>query len=214
MGAVQNTAFKCLRTWDHDPIDVGNIILRMALSNETPSSAAVLKSLLAISSLHRYGLHVQVANLKISALSAMAKASNGSLNKDEAKQHVAAGMLLYSLEVCTMSSSLVGPDFRLNERCDLHRAMQSSIASFEPENELSTFASFAISCIWSDCERTAKLQSPYGFLYLSFRQIDICWYITSIMPLTTTLDTRCFLHVESMDVAYRWSKVRFESCIL
>lgn len=116
MGLVQNTAHKCLRTWDHDPSDVGNIILRMALSNKTPSSAALLKSLLAISSLHRYGLHVEAANFRISALRALATASTGNLNKDEAKQHVAAGMLLYSLEV---SNFLIMRAFIVRECLDL-----------------------------------------------------------------------------------------------
>lgn len=99
MNLVQNTASRSLRTLGHESTHVGNILMRMAMSNDSPSGKAVLQSLLALSSLHRYGIQPQAANLRISALGALATAARGVIGVNEAKQHVAAGMLLYSLEV-------------------------------------------------------------------------------------------------------------------
>jgi hypothetical protein len=75
--------------------------MHVALESNTPSSAAVLRSLLALSSLHRYGVQSQAMELKISSLKALAiaSASEGSFGAKEVMQHVAAGMLLCSFEV-------------------------------------------------------------------------------------------------------------------
>ncbi|KAI4867611.1 hypothetical protein F4820DRAFT_467503 [Hypoxylon rubiginosum] len=103
----QFTASQSLTTFGHDPTKVGNILLRVALTSDTPSAIAVLKSLLALSSLHRYGVQTQAVELKISALKALAAASEGNLGTKEAIQHIAAGMLLCSFEIhqssCTSS---------------------------------------------------------------------------------------------------------------
>jgi hypothetical protein len=72
----------------------------MSLSSNTLSATALLKSLLAFSSLHHHGLQAQALELKISALKALAAASEGiELDSERIVQHVAAGMLLYSFEV-------------------------------------------------------------------------------------------------------------------
>lgn len=72
----------------------------MSLSNDSLSATALLRSLLAFSSLHRHGLQSQACELKISALGALAAASESEeLDTEAAVQHVAAGMLLYSFEV-------------------------------------------------------------------------------------------------------------------
>lgn len=84
---------------------MGNILIRMALVNNSPSTAAVLRSLLALSSLHRSGLQSQAAELKIAALNALSVASNREISAMETIQHVAAGMLLCSYEVCTLDST-------------------------------------------------------------------------------------------------------------
>lgn len=78
---------------------MGEVLARLALAEDTPSAVAVLYSLLALSSLHRYGVQTQAAELKILALRALAAASKGDINSKEAIQHVAAGMLLCSFEV-------------------------------------------------------------------------------------------------------------------
>ncbi|KAJ5675523.1 hypothetical protein N7462_008420 [Penicillium macrosclerotiorum] len=97
--AVQCTASCSLTTFGHDPTDVGNMLIRIALVNNTPSAAAVLRSLLALSSLHRSGLQSQAAELKIGALKALGAALNGEIGKMEKVQHIAAGMLLCSFEI-------------------------------------------------------------------------------------------------------------------
>ena len=73
--------------------------MRIALSSNTSSSAAVLKSLLAFASLHRYGLQSQAFELKISSIKALAAASGSNAGDVEVIQHVATGMLLCSFEV-------------------------------------------------------------------------------------------------------------------
>ncbi|KAI2618208.1 fungal-specific transcription factor domain-containing protein [Hypoxylon sp. NC1633] len=95
----QCTASQSLTTFGHDPTNLGNILIRIALGGNTPSAAAVLQSLLALSSLHRYGVQTQAVELKISALRALAAASESDISAKEAIQHVAAGMLLCSFEI-------------------------------------------------------------------------------------------------------------------
>lgn len=102
--AVQSNASSSLATFGHDPKNVGNMLMRMAIVNETPSSAAVLRSLLALASLHRSGLQTQAAELKIAALKALGAASNREIGIMETLQHIAAGMLLCSFEVCIIIS--------------------------------------------------------------------------------------------------------------
>ena len=78
---------------------MGEILIRVALTSDTPSSTAVLRSLLALSSLHRYGIQSQALELKISSLKSLAIASKSTFGDKEVIQHVAAGMLLCSFEV-------------------------------------------------------------------------------------------------------------------
>ncbi|THC88234.1 hypothetical protein EYZ11_012321 [Aspergillus tanneri] len=103
----QCIASRSLTTFGHDPTDVGNVLMRMTLANSSPSAAAVLRSMLALSSLHRDGLQPQAAELKISALRALAAASKNNISVTEAAQHVAAGMLLCSFEVNIYPSSFL-----------------------------------------------------------------------------------------------------------
>ncbi|KAI9036247.1 uncharacterized protein KD926_002156 [Aspergillus affinis] len=97
------TASRSLTTFGHDPTSMGNLLIRMALANSSPSSAAVLRSLLALSSLHLHGLQGQAGELKLSALNALATASRTSIGPMETAQHVAAGMLLCSFEILRAS---------------------------------------------------------------------------------------------------------------
>ncbi|KAF2805521.1 uncharacterized protein BDZ99DRAFT_524490 [Mytilinidion resinicola] len=103
----QSVASQSLATFGHDPTDLGKVLIRIALASNTTSATAVLHSLLAFSSLHRHDVHSQAAELKISAIKAMAAASGSRPGITEAIQHVAAGMLLCSFEIhqssCTSS---------------------------------------------------------------------------------------------------------------
>jgi len=77
--------------------------MRVALS-EGAASAAVLQSLLALSSLHRHGLQSRAARLKLSALSALAASAKAGVNAYEAIFHIAALMLLCCFEVRVQST--------------------------------------------------------------------------------------------------------------
>lgn len=93
-------ASKSLATFGHDTTALGNILVRIALQEETATAAAVLQALLAFSSLHCYGLQSQALELKIAALGSLVKASAASsLGVKATMQHTATGMLLCSFEV-------------------------------------------------------------------------------------------------------------------
>jgi hypothetical protein len=97
---VRCVASASLATFGHDATALGNILIRIALDGKTASSAALLKALLAFSSLHRYSLQSQALELKIAALGKLAEASAApSLGTKETIQHAATGMLLCSFEV-------------------------------------------------------------------------------------------------------------------
>ncbi|KAI1432412.1 hypothetical protein GGR50DRAFT_706673 [Xylaria sp. CBS 124048] len=101
----RHAASRALATFGQDPIDLGNVLLRMSLSSDTQSATAVLRSLLAFSSLHRHGMQSQALELKISALEALRASESTTLDTLRVVHHVAAGMLLYSFEVQQSSST-------------------------------------------------------------------------------------------------------------
>ncbi|KAL2820560.1 fungal-specific transcription factor domain-containing protein [Aspergillus cavernicola] len=95
----QSTASRSLATLDHDPVSLGNTLMRMAISSTSPSAAAVWQALLALSSLHRYGVQSRAFEFKIQSIRALAVASNSDIGATEAIQHIAAGMILCSFEI-------------------------------------------------------------------------------------------------------------------
>ena len=93
-------ASNSLALFGHDRTALGNILVCIALQEETATAAAVLQALLAFSSLHRYDSQSQALELKIAALGSLAKASAApSLGAKATMQHTATGMLLCSFEV-------------------------------------------------------------------------------------------------------------------
>ncbi|KAK4244354.1 putative oxidoreductase [Corynascus novoguineensis] len=96
--AIRYAASKSLAIFGRDPAELGNVLMRIALVKNTASATALFRSILALSSLHRHGIHSRAIELKISAIKALAAASGSSLDAVEAMQHVAAGMLLSSFE--------------------------------------------------------------------------------------------------------------------
>ena len=93
-------ASKSLATFGHDTTALANILVRIALHEETATASAVLQALLAFSSLHRYGLQSQALELKIAAMGGLAKASAApNLGAKATMQHTATGMLLCSFEI-------------------------------------------------------------------------------------------------------------------
>lgn len=88
-----------LAIFGHNASKLGKLLIRLALDNETAPSMAVQQSILAFSSIHLHDVHARAVELKISALESLAAVSASSIGTKEAKQHVAAGMLLLSSEV-------------------------------------------------------------------------------------------------------------------
>jgi hypothetical protein len=74
--------------------------MRLALSDSSPSSAAVLRSALALSSLHRHGLQSDAFRLKAHALRTLITSGKDCIEGPRIIQHIAAGMILCHFEVC------------------------------------------------------------------------------------------------------------------
>lgn len=97
---VHCEASKSLAIFGHDPTQLGSILMRVTLASDTPSSAALLQGILAFSSLHRNGVHLQAVELKVDTIKLLAESSrSGCLDTIDAVQHVAVGMLLCCFEV-------------------------------------------------------------------------------------------------------------------
>lgn len=73
----------------------------MALPDDSPTTKTVVQAVLAVSSLHRFGLQPQAINLKLSALRTLARSLMAGLDTKEVLQHNAAGVLLFTFEVNT-----------------------------------------------------------------------------------------------------------------
>ncbi|KAK4450299.1 fungal-specific transcription factor domain-containing protein [Podospora aff. communis PSN243] len=107
----QTSATRALAIMGHTPSKLGDALIRIALASNTASAGALLKSLLAFSSLHRHDVHSQAVELKVDAIKALGVASGSThIGKREAIQHVATGMLLCSFE--THQSTCTSGDWR------------------------------------------------------------------------------------------------------
>ncbi|KAI1426169.1 fungal-specific transcription factor domain-containing protein [Xylaria sp. FL1777] len=98
-----HSASQSLAVFGRDRAELGHALVRIALMNDSKSSRAVWLSLLAFSATHRHDVYVQPVQLKISALEIMATAKGNEMGTKEAIQHIAAGMLLCSLEIQSTS---------------------------------------------------------------------------------------------------------------
>ncbi|KAI0444121.1 fungal-specific transcription factor domain-containing protein [Xylaria telfairii] len=97
----QHHASRFLSTFGYDPRYVSEMLMRMALADDSPSATAVLRSLLAFSSLHCYGHQAQVVEFKISAVKSLRSASRSLVGTKEGVRHIGATMILCSIETCT-----------------------------------------------------------------------------------------------------------------
>lgn len=89
-----------LATFSSDLPSLRDTLVRMALTDHTVPSRAVLHAILALSSLHRDGLQLQATRHKTVAVGALgASAKTGIQTTAEAAQHLAANMLLCSFEI-------------------------------------------------------------------------------------------------------------------
>lgn len=113
-----------LMAFGHDALKIREILVRMALSDNTPSATAILKSALALASYHRDKDHSHADRLKIAALRALAASTQGVIGADESFRHIAAGMLLCTLEVCNLSMGI--PRVRTNTSSQIYQVSAAS----------------------------------------------------------------------------------------
>ena len=99
MLVVKDTAFTTLAIFGPDNDELLGLLLRLALSDNSPSSAAVLQSALALSSLHLYGPQANALQLKGHALRTLITSGKRQIKTSEIVQHIAAGMILCHYEV-------------------------------------------------------------------------------------------------------------------
>ncbi|KUJ14016.1 uncharacterized protein LY89DRAFT_651085 [Mollisia scopiformis] len=91
-----------LAIFDPDKNEFLGLLVRLALSDSSPSSTAVLQSALALSSFHRHGLQADVFRFKARALRALVV----SCNSPTVVQHIAASMILCHLEMLGMPDAV------------------------------------------------------------------------------------------------------------
>jgi hypothetical protein len=96
-------ASAALLTFGEDYTALRNTIIRMAFSRPSTAATAVLRSILALSSLHRHGYQPQAVKYRGAALRAMRESVHEGIDGHEAVQHIAAGMMLGCYEASTQS---------------------------------------------------------------------------------------------------------------
>ncbi|OBT55360.1 hypothetical protein VE04_04851 [Pseudogymnoascus sp. 24MN13] len=93
------TASSTLAIFEPDKNEFLGLLVRLALLDSSPSSAAVLQSALALSSLHRHGPQADVFQFKARSLRTLITSYDHCLESQTVVQHIAACMILCHLEV-------------------------------------------------------------------------------------------------------------------
>ncbi|KAE8446305.1 hypothetical protein EG329_012052 [Mollisiaceae sp. DMI_Dod_QoI] len=99
-------ASSTLAIFEPDKNEFLSLLVRLALSDSSPSSVAVLQSALALSSFHRHGLQADVFRFKARALRALVISCNHYFESPTVVQHIAASMILCHLEMLGMRNDL------------------------------------------------------------------------------------------------------------
>ena len=84
---------------DCDRVKLCQVLMQMALSDDTSASKAVLQSMLALASLHRDGDQADAARLKLSALHTLLASTKHGIDAKAGIPHIAAELLLCAFEV-------------------------------------------------------------------------------------------------------------------
>ncbi|KAL5589980.1 hypothetical protein FOVSG1_011847 [Fusarium oxysporum f. sp. vasinfectum] len=93
------TASYSITSFGHDAPRVRELLIQIALSDFSPSSTAVLKSALALASFHRANPPQTTAQYKVAALRELAGSTQGRISVTDSACHIAAGMILSTLEI-------------------------------------------------------------------------------------------------------------------
>ncbi|KAI1319311.1 hypothetical protein F5Y16DRAFT_391055 [Xylariaceae sp. FL0255] len=99
----------------------------ISIQNSSTSAQGVLKSLLAMSSLHRYGLQSRSLEFKIAAIRSLAVASQCAIGTREIIQHIAAAMILGSIEILGLAYT---SDEWTQHLCGVRRIILAASISF------------------------------------------------------------------------------------
>ncbi|KAL5336823.1 fungal-specific transcription factor domain-containing protein [Aspergillus crustosus] len=84
------------------------LLFKLSFCDDSHATMAVLRAILALSTLYRYGLSREAVRLKVAALSSLrASTEEGSLGPWQIYQHVAVGMLLCAFEIFGPSQTCV-----------------------------------------------------------------------------------------------------------
>ncbi|KAL2214054.1 hypothetical protein CC79DRAFT_1391935 [Sarocladium strictum] len=109
----QTVASRALPTFGIDPMELGQALVRIAQLDKSNTSRALIKLMMSFAAVNRHGLHAQMMDLKIQALHDLSKSKTEKpeVCYEAAVQHLAAGMLLCSIELhraaCTTGQWLV-----------------------------------------------------------------------------------------------------------
>ncbi|KAH7147459.1 fungal-specific transcription factor domain-containing protein [Fusarium sp. MPI-SDFR-AT-0072] len=93
------TASYSITSFGHDAPRVRELLIQIALSDLSPSSTAVLKSALALASFHHENPLQATAQYKVAALRKLAESTQGRISVTDSACHIAAGMILSTLEI-------------------------------------------------------------------------------------------------------------------
>ncbi|KAH7468385.1 hypothetical protein FOMA001_g15083 [Fusarium oxysporum f. sp. matthiolae] len=93
------TASYSITSFGHDAPRVRELLIQIALSDLSPSSTAVLKSALSLASFHRGNPLQATAQYKVAALRKLAESTQGRISVTDSACHIAAGMILSTLEI-------------------------------------------------------------------------------------------------------------------
>ncbi|KAH7150692.1 fungal-specific transcription factor domain-containing protein [Fusarium sp. MPI-SDFR-AT-0072] len=127
------TASSTLAIFESDKNEFLSLLLRLALSDSSPSSVAVLQSALALSSFHRHGLQASVFRFKARALRTLIISSKHCVESPTVFQHIAANMILCHLEMLRMPNTLSLWFCHLNEARTLIDNADLDSQSFQGE---------------------------------------------------------------------------------
>lgn len=97
---VMTTVVSSLTPIRTDGTKLWKLLFQLSFSNDSPASLAVLRAMLSVASLYRYGHGEEPLRLKTSALESLSTSMNGHITgTTEIYQHAAVGMLLCAFEV-------------------------------------------------------------------------------------------------------------------
>jgi hypothetical protein len=96
---VFSAVLSALPAFDMNLTQLSGIITRLAFSDNSTSTQAVLQSLLALATFYRTGDRQQTTELTVAALKSLRLSAQSGLSRDMSLQHIVASMLICSVEV-------------------------------------------------------------------------------------------------------------------